>query len=175
MLKIRRPLGRLIFNMGIAIPGKTVFLIETAPWFSKTFSGPVILTGMPIYIFVNFLMIFAFRKHHGGLASDDHIFKILLAWIRFGVCSSKHIIFLLLCLVELPWRSLAALIVLMGDVSTRNRAEVTVSWWRHQMEIFSALLAFCAWNSPVTGDGGQWRGALMFSLICPWTNSWTNI
>ena len=41
MLKIRRPLGRLIFNMGIAIPGKTVFLIETAvrlqnlPW-SKT-------------------------------------------------------------------------------------------------------------------------------------------
>ena len=29
MLKVRRPLGRLIFNMGIAIPGKTVFLIET--------------------------------------------------------------------------------------------------------------------------------------------------
>ena len=35
MLKIRRPLGRLIFNMGIAIPGKTVFLIETAPWTSR--------------------------------------------------------------------------------------------------------------------------------------------
>ena len=33
MLKIRRLLGRLIFNMGIAIPGKTVFLIETAPSF----------------------------------------------------------------------------------------------------------------------------------------------
>ena len=31
MLTIRRPLGRLIFNMGIAIPGKTVFLVETAP------------------------------------------------------------------------------------------------------------------------------------------------
>ena len=36
MLKIRRPLGRLIFNMGIAIPGKIVFLIETAPC---SFSG----------------------------------------------------------------------------------------------------------------------------------------
>ena len=35
MLKIRRPLGRLIFNMGIAIPGKTVFLIETAPCISQ--------------------------------------------------------------------------------------------------------------------------------------------
>ena len=31
ILKIRRPLGRLIFNMGIVTPGKTVFLIETAP------------------------------------------------------------------------------------------------------------------------------------------------
>ena len=37
MLKIRRPLGRLIFNMGIAIPGKTVFLIETAPWLLYTY------------------------------------------------------------------------------------------------------------------------------------------
>ena len=25
-------------------------------------------------------------------------------------------------------------------------------WWRHQMESFSALLAFCAGNSPVTGE-----------------------
>ena len=41
MLKIRRPLGRLIFNMGIAIPGKTVFLIETAP--SSSYSMAYIL------------------------------------------------------------------------------------------------------------------------------------
>ena len=40
MLKIRRPLGRLIFNMGIAIPGKTVFLIETAPWVLLSPGGP---------------------------------------------------------------------------------------------------------------------------------------
>ena len=26
------------------------------------------------------------------------------------------------------------------------------AWWRHQMETFSALLALCAGNSPVTGD-----------------------
>ena len=26
------------------------------------------------------------------------------------------------------------------------------SWWRHQMEIFSALLALCAGNSPVPGE-----------------------
>ena len=27
-----------------------------------------------------------------------------------------------------------------------------VSWWRHQMETFSALLAICAENSPVPGE-----------------------
>ena len=50
-------------------------------------------------------------------------------------------------------------------------------WWRLQMETFSALLALCAGNSPVTGEfshRGRWRGALMFSLICPWTNGWAN-
>ena len=26
------------------------------------------------------------------------------------------------------------------------------SWWRHQMETYSALLAICAGNSPVTGE-----------------------
>ena len=27
-----------------------------------------------------------------------------------------------------------------------------ITWWRHQIETFSALLAFCAGNSPVTGE-----------------------
>ena len=35
------------------------------------------------------------------------------------------------------------------------------------METFSALLAICAHK-------GQWRGALMFSLICVWINGWVN-
>ena len=52
-----------------------------------------------------------------------------------------------------------------------------LSWWRHQMETFSALLAICAgihrspMNSPHTG---QWRGTLMFSLICARINCWVN-
>ena len=51
------------------------------------------------------------------------------------------------------------------------------TWWRHQMEAFSALLAFL-WGihrSPVNSPNkGQWRGALMFSLICAWINGWVN-
>ena len=29
---------------------------------------------------------------------------------------------------------------------------IFIAWWRHQMETFSALLALCAGNSPVTGE-----------------------
>ena len=49
--------------------------------------------------------------------------------------------------------------------------------WRHQMETFSALLALCLGNSPVTGEfphKGQWRRALMFSLICTWMKCWVD-
>ena len=49
------------------------------------------------------------------------------------------------------------------------------AWWRRQMETFSALLAICEGNSPVDSPyKGQWRGVLMFSLICAWTNGWAN-
>ena len=50
-------------------------------------------------------------------------------------------------------------------------------WWRHQMETFSALLAILRGihRSPVNSlHKGQWRGALMFSLICVWINGWSN-
>ena len=66
-----------------------------------------------------------------------------------------------------------------GDSSSHE------TWWRHQMETFSALLAICAGNSPVPGEfpsrgsvnsphKRQWRGALIFSLICVWINGWVD-
>ena len=51
------------------------------------------------------------------------------------------------------------------------------TWWRNQMETLSALLALCAGNSPVPVNSphkGQWRGALMFSLICARINDLVN-
>ena len=54
---------------------------------------------------------------------------------------------------------------------------VSIPWWRHQMDSFSALLVFVRgihrppMNSP---HKGQWRGALFFSLICAWINGWVN-
>ena len=50
-------------------------------------------------------------------------------------------------------------------------------WWRHQMETFSALLAFSAGNSPVTGEFPAQRPvtrSFEFSLICAWIDNWAN-
>ena len=33
-----------------------------------------------------------------------------------------------------------------------DQAMLAWAWWRHQMETFSALLAICAGNSPVSGE-----------------------
>ena len=50
-------------------------------------------------------------------------------------------------------------------------------WWRHQIETYSEFLAICAGihRSPVNyPHKDQWRGALIFSLICVWKLSWVN-
>ena len=46
-----------------------------------------------------------------------------------------------------------------------------MSMMTSSMEIFSALLALCAGNSP---HKRQWGGVLMFSLICASINAWAN-
>ena len=54
------------------------------------------------------------------------------------------------------------------------RPDTQVSWWRHQMETFSALLAPLRGihRSPLNSPHDcQWRWALMFCFICAWINS----
>ena len=61
----------------------------------------------------------------------------------------------------------------------KRRPQITlVSWWRHQMETFSALLAICAGNSPVPGEFPTQRPVTrsfdFFSLICVCINGLVN-
>ena len=42
-------------------------------------------------------------------------------------------------------------LMIMWDADVAH-PKYLIPWWRHQMETFSALLAFCAGNSPVTGE-----------------------
>ena len=53
-----------------------------------------------------------------------------------------------------------------------HRVVSRITWWRHQMEFFFALLPI--WSPVNSPRKGQWRGALMFSLICVWINGWVN-
>ena len=51
------------------------------------------------------------------------------------------------------------------------------SWWRHQMETFSALLTICAGNSPVPGEFPAQRPVTRsfdVSLICARINGWVD-
>ena len=40
----------------------------------------------------------------------------------------------------------------LNELNTSILPTCTLSWWRHQMETFCALLAICAGNSPVPGE-----------------------
>ena len=55
---------------------------------------------------------------------------------------------------------------------------LTKPWWRHQLETFSALLAICAGNSPITGESHAQRPVTrsfdVFSLIRVWINGLLN-
>ena len=52
-----------------------------------------------------------------------------------------------------------------------------MSWWRHQMEHFPRYWPFVRriHRSPVDSPHKcPWRGVLIFSLICAWTNGWAD-
>ena len=58
----------------------------------------------------------------------------------------------------------------VAAVKVNSGQHSSISWWRHQMETFSALLAIYAGihRSPVISPHkGQWCGALMFSDLRP--------
>ena len=70
---------------------------------------------------------------------------------------------------------------LIGVVYTYNTlvfgTRFSITWWCHQMGTFSALLAILRGihRSPVNSPHkGQWRAALMFSLIFTWMNGWVS-
>ena len=61
--------------------------------------------------------------------------------------------------------------------SVKTHHSLPVTLWRHEMEKFPRYWPFVRGihRSPVNSPHkGQWRGPLMFSLICVWINGWIN-
>ena len=53
----------------------------------------------------------------------------------------------------MPWHLLWRVIITCDEEFFHLHVfNLSVPWWRHQMETFSALLAICAGNSPVPGE-----------------------
>ena len=77
-----------------------------------------------------------------------------------------------LTLTHLPQRQIRCKQCSGVNLSRPDRLTVVtgVPWWRHQMETFSALLALCAGNSPVSGEFPSQKSSnaelCYFSLIC---------
>ena len=72
---------------------------------------------------------------------------------------------------QVPCQSIAVMII--GPISCRG---YPLTWWRHQMETFSALLAICAGNSPVTGEFPAQRPvtqSFFFLSVPEWTVEYT--
>ena len=81
----------------------------------------------------------------------------------------RHNIATVLCVTFLNSFSCMKIVLLNSNFTAYCSHRLNETRWSHQMETFSALLALC--ESP---NKGQWRGTLMFSLVCAWINSWVN-
>ena len=157
---------------------------------------PAILT---VRYFKIFLLNYTDSKVHGAnmgptwvlsAPGGPHIGPMNLAvWVPFFIAIAGR-----LSGVNIGWDNVSILScqAIPEPVLTKHRGNISshydimsqptescwsMPWWRHQMEIFTALLAICAGNSPETGEfptQSQWRGALIFSLICVWINGWVN-
>ena len=67
------------------------------------------------------------------------------------------------CVVIIIWSQYASI---MFYQITLSGGYGNVARWRHQIETFSALLAICAGNSPVTGEfPAQWPVTRSFDVI----------
>ena len=123
MLKIRRPLGCLIFNMGIAIPGKTVFLIETAPrslsyWCCIPLRHTVntwrnrdaIITPRQEFLYI---LIFLLRNlldiikaYHENPDTKHPAVKSIKTWAEPAICNTSFLTFSQIFIPKVPNRTL---------------------------------------------------------------------
>ena len=69
----------------------------------------------------------------------------MILWItpRFPCCMFRHLIL---------FTAVKTFVITWIYLLNLQSEFLPCSWWRHQMETFSALLAICAGNSPVTGE-----------------------
>ena len=109
---------------------------------------------------------------HRGQGRGALLFSLIYAWIngwvnnreagdlrRLGAYYDVTLMTLLLCcrLYDHAFLGMTSwfrsdLLFLWLHYEGFGQQKRAITWWRHQMEAFSALLAFCAGDSPVPGE-----------------------
>ena len=110
----------------------------------------------------------------------------LICFVLF-LLLSQLINFMWICMLYAPWfcqwRTWFKFVAAKSQQNTTKWNQcaqfiVFVIWWCHQMETFSALLAICAGNSPVTSEfpAQKARDAELWCFLwsAPWINGWVN-
>ena len=99
-------------------------------------------------------------------------------YCNYSICRSyKHVLLfvLLLChqfcqhpfqLLHRHWGNDTCMATQVREGFVYRHRQMNHSWWRHQMETFSALMALCAGNSPVTGEFPSQRPVTRSFDVC---------
>ena len=122
-----------------------------------------------------FIIVLIFRYDISRLRPLKRLFDM---WYYYHSLCPSESVFVHHFLERIPLSSCAT------PESGRNKYPpyiLVLTWWRHQMETFSALLALCGWiyQSPVDSPPPPpppkaSDGILMFSFIYAWRNGWAN-
>ena len=184
MLKIRGSRDRLICNIGIPIPGKDSFYIDTGTW---TLPNEMLIcragTAMDL-IRMNAITLDS-RKMGSKFSQTTCTQGLLMQKVKhaFGTLQGK-IIRTILWLRQLsntmhcntsPWNCVGNCRMYWTEVTYRLKliCHDDVIKWKHFPRNWPFVRGIH--RSPVNSlHKGQWRGALIFTLICVWINNWVN-
>ena len=70
--------------------------------------------------------------------------------IHRQICDTISIFIAIIIIISIPFYF--TFTGILRNVPNHSLSSLTNTWWRHQMEKLSALLALCAGNSPVTSE-----------------------
>ena len=94
----------------------------------------------------------AFPQKHTSLGTDNEWYPIMLLIFFVTICIPLCVVVTMFKVFTNYETYLSLVKFLKKDNNVLKMWLVAITWRRHQMEIFSALLAICAGNSPVPGE-----------------------
>ena len=139
-----------------------------------------VLRGMVKISYYHTTTNYEMRKSKQNSEHESHNVLLIFAKVQLLIKTLQaHILIIYDDVYEMRAYSFRSADVYMpaGKMVSLTYQFAQIPWWRHQLETFSALLAFVrgSHRSRVNSlHKGQLREALMFLLVRAWINGWVN-